>query len=80
MRRHRITRRQVEHVIDHAGLIFLQPAPPNSASKTPGWSTSETTRPAWPSTSWPSKSRPARLKRLWWWSTPCPCATSTGRS
>lgn len=30
MRRHRITRRQVQHVIDHAGLIFFQPAPPSS--------------------------------------------------
>lgn len=31
MRRHRVTRRQVRHVIDHAGLIFLQSAPPGAA-------------------------------------------------
>jgi hypothetical protein len=35
VRRHRVTRRQVEHVIDHAGLIFLQPAPSGSSLSDP---------------------------------------------
>jgi uncharacterized DUF497 family protein len=35
MRRHRVTRRQVQHVIDHAGLIFLQPAPSSSTLQDP---------------------------------------------
>ena len=35
MRRHRVTRRQVRHVIDHAGLIFLQSAPPASTLADP---------------------------------------------
>ncbi|MGH9039384.1 MAG: hypothetical protein ACRDZ3_04060 [Acidimicrobiia bacterium] len=30
MRKHRVTRRHVRHVIDHAGLIFVQPAPSGS--------------------------------------------------
>lgn len=30
MRRHRVSRPQVRHVIDHAGLIFLQPPPAGS--------------------------------------------------
>jgi len=35
MRRHRVSRRQVQHVMDHAGLIFLQPAPPGSILQDP---------------------------------------------
>lgn len=31
MRKHRVTRIQVRYVINHAGLIFLQPAPAGSA-------------------------------------------------
>lgn len=27
MRKHRISRQQVRHVVEHAGLIFLQPPP-----------------------------------------------------
>lgn len=35
MRRHRVSRRQVQHVIDHAGLIFVQSAPPGSPLQDP---------------------------------------------
>jgi len=35
MRRHRVSRRQVQHVIDHAGLIFVQSAPPSSPLQDP---------------------------------------------
>lgn len=35
MRRHRVSRQQVRHVIDHAGLIFLQPAPAGSPLSDP---------------------------------------------
>jgi hypothetical protein len=35
MRKHRISRHQVRHVVEHAGLIFLQPPPRNAALQDP---------------------------------------------
>lgn len=34
-RKHRVSRQQVRHVVEHAGLIFVQPAPRGSVLQDP---------------------------------------------